>query len=152
MVLLRRMCWLTGLGLFITMSGVAVGQSDDLCFMRTSSGQQISLGKLCRKPADKNMDDIVWDENNYDPRYVTREGDGAWTVTVGAPRPFRFPGGSVLWPDGRTTYPVGYTSKTIVKDGEVAGIQYYQPDGITPLSPGEVLRLPTGQEITQEKF
>jgi hypothetical protein len=152
MILPRWIFWLSGLSVFTMMSSVAVAQQDDLCFMQTTSGQRISLGKLCGKSTDKVMSDFMWDENNYDPKFVTHQSDGAWSVVIGAPHPFKYPDGSILWPDGRVTEPEGYTSKLITKNGKVVGVQYYQADGKTLLNPGEVVKLPTGQNITQQDF
>jgi hypothetical protein len=133
-------------------SGVAAGQEDNLCFMQTSSGQRVSLEKFCGKSGEEKMSDLIWDETNYDAKYVTLEPNGMWNVVIGAPHPFRYPDGSVLWPDGRVTEADGHTSKLVTKGENVIGVQYYQADGKTPLKSGEATKLPTGQTVTQQGF
>jgi hypothetical protein len=133
-------------------SGMAVAQKDDLCFMKTSSGQRIALDKFCGKSGGKMMSELIWDETNYDAKYVTLEPNGMWSVTVGAPHPFKYPDGSILWPDGRVTEADGHTSKLVTKGNKVVGVQYYQSDGKTPLKVGETTKLSTGQTITQQNI
>lgn len=146
-------CLLLSVAPIMLIGGLAVAQQqDDLCFMETSSGKRVALSKVCGKSGEKAMDDVIWDENNYDPKYVTNEGAGFWTVASDAPHPFKYPDGSILWPDGRMTEVDGSTSKLIAKDGKVAGVQYYQADGKTPLRPGEQYIYPSGMTVVQEKI
>jgi hypothetical protein len=128
----------------------STAQNGDICSMQTSSGRQISLDKLCGRSGGKAMSGLMWDENNYDPTFVTHEKDGSWSVLMGAPHPFKYPDGSILWPDGRITEPEGYTRKLVIKDDKVTGVQYYKPDGVTPLRPGEKMMLPTGHKVVQK--
>jgi hypothetical protein len=131
-------------------AGASTAQNGDICSMQTSSGRQIPLDKLCGKSGGKPMSGLMWDENNYDPKFVEHKKDGSWSVVIGAPYPFKYPDGSVLWPDGRVTEPEGYTSKLVTENGKITGVQYYQPDGVTPLRPGEKMTLPTGHKVVQK--
>jgi hypothetical protein len=131
-------------------TGVSTAQNGDICSMQTSSGHQIPLDKLCGKSGEKPVSGLMWDENNYDPKFVTHEKGGSWSVLMGAPHPFKYPDGSILWPDGRITEPEGYTSKLVIRDDKVTGVQYYKPDGVTPLRPGETMTFPTGHKVIQQ--
>ncbi|NJM47708.1 MAG: hypothetical protein HC860_17365 [Alkalinema sp. RU_4_3] len=88
-------------------------QQDDVCFIQSSTGQKTSLDKLCQKLRGKIVSDFMWDEHNFDPRYVSKDAEGIWQVTIGAPYPFKHPDGSIVWTDGRVTHPNGITAKII---------------------------------------
>jgi hypothetical protein len=132
----------------ILMSGMAVAQKDDLCFMKTSSGQRIALDKFCGKSGNKAVSDFMWDESNYDPRYVKRHPNGMWSYKPGAPYPFQTKTGLTFYPDGRySSGPV--TVKPIIRDGKPVGNQYYKEDGVTPLKPEEKYTYSSGFTIEQ---
>jgi hypothetical protein len=136
----------------ILMSGIAVAQKDDLCFITTSSGQQIALNQLCGKSGGKAVSDFMWDETNYDPRYVSKNEFGIWEVTLGGPHPFKYPSGTIMWPDGRSTNSEGLTVSLVTATDGSRQFQYYRSDKITPLKPGESIQLPSGETITQKKL
>jgi hypothetical protein len=128
-------------------------QQDDPCFIENSSGQRTILDKLCGKSGEKAAGkDFMWDETNYDPKFVRRRENGFWSYKIGAPHPFRTASGAVFWPDGRLTTR-GVTSKVVHDDaGKLLGIQRYKVDGITPLKPGETYKYPVGLTVVQEKL
>jgi hypothetical protein len=134
-------------------SGMAVAQKDDLCFIQTSSGQRIALDKFCGKSGDKAVSNFMWDESNYDPSYVSKNAFGIWQVRLGGPHPFKYPDGGIIWPDGRATEPDGTTTSLVKNaDGSIRAVQYYREDQITPLKPGETIKLPSGLVITQQSM
>jgi hypothetical protein len=133
-------------------SGMAVAQKDDLCFMKTSSGQRIALDKFCGKSGDKAVSDFMWDENNYDPNFVTKTADG-WSVLLGGAHPFKKPNGTIAWPDGRITTNENVTFRHVIdSQGKLMGIQYYKENRTTPIKPGETLNLPNGITVIQSGF
>jgi hypothetical protein len=134
-------------------AGASTAQNGDICSMQTSSGHQIPLDKLCGKSGEKPVSGLMWDEHNYDPRYVSKNEYGLWEVVVGAPYPFKYPDGGILWPDGRATGVDGTTTNLVTNpDGSVRGVQYYHKDQVTPLKSGETIQLPSGLTITQQKL
>jgi hypothetical protein len=136
----------------VLMGGLAVAQHDDACFMENNSGQKVSLNELCGKSGGKAVSDFMWDENNYDPNFVTKIKDG-WSVLLGGPHPFKHPTGEISWPDGRITTNDNITAKSIIDtQGKTIGIQYYKEDRVTPLQVGETLILPNGLTVSQGKF
>jgi hypothetical protein len=136
----------------VLLGGLAIAQDNDMCFMQTSSGQRISLSKLCGKSGDKTMSDFMWDESNYDPNYVTINSDGSWSVKTGGKYPFKDRTGAILWPDGRVTEGDGLTYRSVWKGDKQIGMQYYKEDRITPLRSGEQITLPSGMVVTQQKL
>jgi hypothetical protein len=128
-------------------------QQDDPCFIENSSGQRTTLDKLCGKSGEKaSGKDFMWDETNYDPKFVKKMPDGFWSYTKGAPHPFRTPKGSIFWPDGRIESH-GMIAKPVSDTaGKFLGLQRYKADGITPLKPGEQYKYPSGMTVTQARF
>jgi hypothetical protein len=113
----------------ILWSGIAMAQSDDLCFMQTSSGQWISLSEFCGKSGDKAVSDFMWDENNYDPNFVGKVDGGGWSVVLGAPHPFKYPDGAIMYPDGTVRKDGVATSRiTLGPDGR-SRVEFLEPDG-----------------------
>ncbi len=58
-------------------------QQDDLCYLETVPGRRTPLSKICGKSEEREMDDEMWDENNYDPNFVERNSYGVWVVREG---------------------------------------------------------------------
>ncbi len=128
-------------------------QQEELCYLETTPGQRIPLSKICGKSEERKMNDEMWDENNYDPNFVQRDNsNGIWIVREGGQRPFKNPDGGIIWPDGRVTQQNGHTVKLVLKDNKVVGIQHFKLDKITPLKPGEKLRLSSGDVVEQLPF
>jgi hypothetical protein len=132
----------------------AIARIDTSCQIETSSGKIISAPGLCEKSGGKKMENDhkkkFWDENNYDPNFVRRNEKGIWMVREGGEFPFKYPDGTVIWPDGRITEVDGMTSKLILgKDNSIIGAQFYRKDGVTPLKPGETIELPSGDIVEQ---
>ncbi len=127
-------------------------QQDELCYLETAPGRRTPLSKICGKSEERKMDDEMWDENNYDPNFVERNSYGVWVVREGGQRPFKYPDGGIIWTDGRVTQPDGHTLKLVLKDNKIVGIQHFKEDKITPLKPGEKLRLPSGDLVEQLNF
>jgi hypothetical protein len=124
---------------------------DDLCFIQTTSGQKVKLDKLCGKSGDRAVSDVMWDENNHDPAYVSKNSSGIWQVKLGGPHPFKYSSGAIIWPDGRITSSLGETTRLVNNpDGSIRGVQYYREDKLTPLKSGETMTLQSGLKITQE--
>jgi hypothetical protein len=133
-------------------SSAAVAQKDELCFIETSSGQRVALDKICGKSGGKVVSGFMWDENNYDPNFVSKNEYGIWEVTLGGSHPFKYPSGTIMWPDGRSTNIDGLTVSLVTAPDGSHRNQYYRADKVTPLKPGESMQLSSGETIVQEKF
>jgi hypothetical protein len=108
---------------------LSVAQQDDICFIQTSSGQRIPLGKICGKSGQKKMSDFMWDEHNYDPNFVTPKGGGAWKVRLGGAHPFKYPDGSIIYPDGTTVNPDGSKLVLVRNSKGKLDFQNYRSNG-----------------------
>lgn len=71
-----------------------------------------------------------------------------YEVKLGSGRTVVLPSGTAIEPDGIITTRTGLKFQFIIRNGRVAGVQLYRPNG-AKLLPGETLTLPNGQKWQQ---
>jgi hypothetical protein len=104
--------------------GIAVAQQAqqvDLCYMKTSSGQTVSLQKLCEKLREAKEEQM----EELEPK----ASGTSWVAVLGGTRPQRMPNGDVVYPDGTIKYADGKSAKIEIVNGLPVGIKIYDKDG-----------------------
>jgi hypothetical protein len=146
-----------GLGILVGCAGIilvlcrsSIAQESELCYIKTASGQVVSLNKLCDSKSSSN---VRRGSRMQPPGEVKINPNGTWGMMPGGDEPVQLPDGSTVYPDGRIALPgmEGFSMKTVVRNGESVGIQFYKPNG-APMQPDEFHKLSSGEFIEQKGF
>jgi hypothetical protein len=126
----------------------ASGESKNtICHLKTSSGKVFDLSRICTGSAARSSIPVT---TNLNSPFVTK-GTDTYFVELGAPQAFQLPTGQVIYPDGTVKESDGTAYRPVIKNAAVTGIQYFRQDG-TPLKPGEKLKLPNSETVTQSAY
>lgn len=86
------------------------------------------------------------------PDLIKVSPDGLdYEVKLGSGHRIVLPSGAVIEPNGMVTTRTGLKFQFIIRNGRVAGVQLYRPNG-AKLLPNETLTLPNGQKWQQSGF
>jgi hypothetical protein len=103
-----------------------VTQQDNLCFIRTESGQEVVLNRLCgiSTPHTKEQKPV-----SKQRKYPVKVEGFSSVVVLDGKEPQTLPNGDIVYPDGTVRMADGSTVKVKFKDGVVEDLKYYDKHG-----------------------